>query len=83
MTAEQAFAALDSGGTATIIGMVPDNQPLQIKGMDLLMGERKLQGSMMGSNQFRTDIPRLLAICPQWVPPSTVMSRSTGATASN
>jgi S-(hydroxymethyl)glutathione dehydrogenase/alcohol dehydrogenase len=60
-TAEQAFGALDLGGTATLIGMVPDGQPLEIKGMDLL-GERKLQGSMMGSNQFRTDIPRLLAM---------------------
>ena len=60
-TAEQAFATLDVGGTATIIGMVPDNQPLEIRAMDLL-GERKLQGSMMGSNQFRTDIPRLVAM---------------------
>ena len=60
-TAEQAFAALDVGGTATIVGMVPDDQRLEIKAMDLL-GERKLQGSMMGSNQFRTDIPRLLAM---------------------
>jgi S-(hydroxymethyl)glutathione dehydrogenase / alcohol dehydrogenase len=61
VTAEQAFAALDIGGTATLIGMVPDGQPLEIKGMDLL-AERKLQGSMMGSNQFRTDIPRLLSM---------------------
>jgi len=60
-TAEQAFASLDMGGTATIIGMVPDDQPLAIKAMHLL-GERKLQGSMMGSNQFRTDIPRLLSM---------------------
>jgi S-(hydroxymethyl)glutathione dehydrogenase / alcohol dehydrogenase len=60
-TAEQAFAALDVGGVATVIGMVPDNQPLEIKAMDLL-GERRLQGTMMGSNQFRTDIPRLLAM---------------------
>ena len=48
-------------GTATLIGMVPDNQPIEVKGMDLL-SEKKLQGSMMGSNQFRTDIPRLLAM---------------------
>ena len=61
VTAEQAFAALDVGGTATIIGMVPDSDRLEIKAMDLL-GERKLQGSMMGSNRFRTDIPRLLAM---------------------
>ena len=34
---------LDLGGTATIIGMVPYNQTLEIKGMDLL-SEKKLQG---------------------------------------
>ncbi len=60
-TAEQAFKMLDTGGTATIIGMVPDDQRLEIKAMDLLM-EKRLQGSMMGSNQFRTDIPRLISM---------------------
>jgi S-(hydroxymethyl)glutathione dehydrogenase/alcohol dehydrogenase len=60
-TAEQAFQALDTGGTATIIGMVPDNTKLEIKAMDLL-SEKRLQGSMMGSNQFRTDIPRLVSM---------------------
>ena len=39
--------------------MVPSNQPLEIRGMDLLSG-RRLQGSIMGSNRFRIDIPRLL-----------------------
>lgn len=60
-TAEQAFAMLDIGGTATIIGMVPDDQRLEIRGMDLLF-EKRLQGSMMGSNQFRTDMPRMVAM---------------------
>jgi len=60
-TAEQAFKMLDLGGTATIIGMVPDDQRLEIKAMDLL-SEKRLQGSMMGSNQFRVDIPRLIAM---------------------
>jgi S-(hydroxymethyl)glutathione dehydrogenase/alcohol dehydrogenase len=60
-TAEQAFEALDLGGTATIVGMVPHATKLEITGMDLL-SEKKLQGTMMGSNQFRTDIPRLLAM---------------------
>jgi S-(hydroxymethyl)glutathione dehydrogenase/alcohol dehydrogenase len=60
-TAEQAFQALDTGGTATVIGMVPDDTRLEIKAMDLL-SEKRLQGSMMGSNQFRTDIPRLVAM---------------------
>jgi S-(hydroxymethyl)glutathione dehydrogenase/alcohol dehydrogenase len=61
VTAEQAFQALDTGGTATIIGMVPDDTKLEIKAMDLL-SEKRLQGSMMGSNQFRTDIPRLVSM---------------------
>jgi S-(hydroxymethyl)glutathione dehydrogenase/alcohol dehydrogenase len=60
-TAEQAFEMLDTGGTATIIGMVPDDHRLEIRAMDLL-SEKRLQGSMMGSNQFRTDIPRLIAM---------------------
>ena len=58
-TAEQAFNMLDIGGTATVIGMVPPRQTLDIRGIDLL-SEKKLQGSMMGSNQFRTDMPMFI-----------------------
>ena len=58
-TAEQAFDMLDVGGTATVIGMVPSSQKLEIRGMDLL-SEKKLQGSMMGSNQFRIDMPNMV-----------------------
>jgi S-(hydroxymethyl)glutathione dehydrogenase/alcohol dehydrogenase len=60
-TAEQAFQMLDVGGTATLIGMVPDDQRIEVTGMELL-AEKRLQGSMMGSNQFRVDIPRLIAM---------------------
>jgi len=60
-TAEQAFEMLDIGGTATVIGMVPNDTRLEIRAMDLL-SEKRLQGSMMGSNQFRIDIPRLIAM---------------------
>ena len=60
-TAEQAFQMLDVGGTATVIGMVPDTERLEITAMELL-SEKRLQGSMMGSNQFRIDIPRLIAM---------------------
>jgi len=58
-TAEQAFEMLEMGGTATVIGMVPSNTKVEIRGIDLL-SEKKLQGSMMGSNQFRTDIPQMI-----------------------
>ena len=58
-TAEQAFEMLEVGGTATVIGMVPSSTKLEIRGIELL-SEKKLQGSMMGSNQFRTDIPQMI-----------------------
>jgi S-(hydroxymethyl)glutathione dehydrogenase/alcohol dehydrogenase len=57
VTAQQAFAMLGRGGTATVIGMVPVGQPLEIDATQLLGGKR-LQGSNMGSNRFRIDIPR-------------------------
>jgi S-(hydroxymethyl)glutathione dehydrogenase/alcohol dehydrogenase len=56
-TAEQAFAMLGRGGTATVIGMVPMGVALDIPGADLFMFEKRIQGSLMGSNQFRTDMP--------------------------
>ena len=55
----QAFDMLAVGGTATVIGMVPSKDIVQLRGIDFL-SEKKLQGSMMGSNQFRTDIPRMI-----------------------
>jgi S-(hydroxymethyl)glutathione dehydrogenase/alcohol dehydrogenase len=56
-TAEQAFAMLRKGGTATVIGMVPFGQKVEIDGFQLLL-EKKLQGSNMGSNRFRVDMPQ-------------------------
>jgi S-(hydroxymethyl)glutathione dehydrogenase/alcohol dehydrogenase len=58
-TAEQAFNMLSAGGTATIVGMVPFGQKIELHGFDFLR-ERKIQGSSMGSNHFRVDMPRLV-----------------------
>ena len=58
-TAEQAFKMVRSGGTATIIGMIPVGTKIEIHGAELLQ-EKKLQGSNMGSNRFRVDMPRLV-----------------------
>jgi S-(hydroxymethyl)glutathione dehydrogenase/alcohol dehydrogenase len=57
VAAEQAFGMLKPGGCATVIGMIPLGQNVEIPGFALL-GERKLQGSNMGSNRFRIDMPR-------------------------
>jgi S-(hydroxymethyl)glutathione dehydrogenase / alcohol dehydrogenase len=59
LTAEQSFQSLRAGGTATIIGMVPFGMKIELHGYDFLR-ERKIQGSSMGSNRFRVDMPRLL-----------------------
>jgi S-(hydroxymethyl)glutathione dehydrogenase/alcohol dehydrogenase len=56
-TAEQAFKMLRNGGTATVIGMIPIGTRVEIDGVDLLF-EKRLQGSNMGSNRFRVDLPR-------------------------
>jgi S-(hydroxymethyl)glutathione dehydrogenase/alcohol dehydrogenase len=58
-TAEQAFEILRPGGTATIIGMIPEGTKIELDGPSFLR-ERKIQGSSMGSNRFRTDMPRYI-----------------------
>ncbi|MGZ6976606.1 MAG: Zn-dependent alcohol dehydrogenase [Acidimicrobiia bacterium] len=58
-TAEQAFNMLRKGGTATIIGMIPLGQTVEISGFQLLL-EKRLQGSNMGSNRFRIDMPQYI-----------------------
>lgn len=61
LTAEQSFQMLRVGGTATIVGMVPFGEKIELHGFDFLR-ERKIQGSSMGSNRFRTDMPRLIEL---------------------
>jgi len=58
-TSEQAFNMLRASGVATIIGMVPEGQMLEISGADLL-SDKVLRGSNMGSNHFRVDMPRFV-----------------------
>lgn len=58
-TTEASFNMLRSRGTSTIIGMIPLGTKIELHGFAFL-GERRIQGSMMGSNHFRLDIPRLI-----------------------
>src|SRR6476619_7191858 len=52
-----AFSMLAKGGTATVIGMIPVGTKIELHGPDFLQ-EKKIQGSSMGSNRFRVDMPR-------------------------
>jgi len=59
VTAEQAFGMIRRGGTATVIGMIPLGTNIELPGVDFLM-EKRIQGSNMGSNRFRVDMPRYI-----------------------
>jgi S-(hydroxymethyl)glutathione dehydrogenase / alcohol dehydrogenase len=58
-TAEQAFNMLRRGGTANVIGMIPVGQTISLMGAAFL-GEKRIQGSAMGSNRFPVDMPRFV-----------------------
>jgi S-(hydroxymethyl)glutathione dehydrogenase/alcohol dehydrogenase len=64
IAAEQAFGMLRRGGTATVIGMIPLGQSVELPGFAFL-SEKKIQGSTMGSNRFRVDMPRYVDLYMQ------------------
>lgn len=55
-TIEQAFAMLDTLGTATVIGVARPEMTVRIPAVELLL-EKRLQGTKMGSTRPRIDIP--------------------------
>jgi S-(hydroxymethyl)glutathione dehydrogenase/alcohol dehydrogenase len=61
ITAEQSFQMLRPGGTATIIGMIPLGTKIELHGADFLR-DRRIQGTSMGGNRFRVDMPRLIEL---------------------
>jgi Zn-dependent alcohol dehydrogenase len=59
-TLEQALAAVGTGGTAVQIGLAPEHARASISPFDLVLEEKTLKGSFMGSSRPRVDMPRLL-----------------------
>jgi S-(hydroxymethyl)glutathione dehydrogenase/alcohol dehydrogenase len=57
-TVLQAFNCIAVEGTATVIGLMPVGEMIELEGRLLFRG--KYQGSMMGSNRFRIDMPKYL-----------------------
>jgi S-(hydroxymethyl)glutathione dehydrogenase/alcohol dehydrogenase len=64
VAAEQAYEMIKRGGTATVIGMIPPGEVVKLPGVSFL-GGKKIQGSVMGSNRFRIDMPRYLELYRQ------------------
>ena len=58
-TTEASFSMLRPRGLSTIVGMIPLGTKIELHGFDFLR-ERRIQGTLMGSNHFRLDIPRLV-----------------------
>lgn len=59
-TATQAFDMLGPGGSAVIVGIFSGDVALEIRPRDLVVGEKSLRGSYLGSSDFRTEIPHLV-----------------------
>src|SRR5213594_2282812 len=57
--AEQAFECIRPGGTATVIGMIPVGQKLELEG-SVFLREKRIQGCSMGSNRFKVDMPKYI-----------------------
>jgi S-(hydroxymethyl)glutathione dehydrogenase/alcohol dehydrogenase len=55
---QQAVAMTGRGGTTVLVGVVPFGQLVPIAVTDLTLQEKRITGSLMGSNRFRFDIPR-------------------------
>ena len=59
VAAEQCFDCIRPGGTATVIGMIPVGQKIELDG-PMFLREKKIQGCSMGSNRFKVDMPRYI-----------------------
>ncbi|MDJ0847226.1 MAG: Zn-dependent alcohol dehydrogenase [Myxococcota bacterium] len=59
-TVQQSVAMTGRGGTTVLVGVVPVTETVPISAADLTLQEKKVTGSFMGSNQFRTDMPRYI-----------------------
>ena len=60
----QALDSLRPQGVVTLIGVIPNDQPIVLD-WRRLGGEKKVQGCMMGSNRFRMDLPMLIDLYMQ------------------
>jgi S-(hydroxymethyl)glutathione dehydrogenase/alcohol dehydrogenase len=61
-TVRQAVRMARKGGTIVMIGVVPAGVNVELPGLDIVLREKTILGSMMGSNRFRTDMPRYVEL---------------------
>ncbi|HYR95697.1 MAG TPA: Zn-dependent alcohol dehydrogenase [Candidatus Binatus sp.] len=61
-TIRQAVRMTRKGGTTVMIGVVPAGTSVELPGADIVLREKTILGCMMGSNRFRTDMPRYVEL---------------------
>ncbi len=59
-TARQAYGMTRRGGTTVIVGVITSGEGLGLPGFDLVMSEKTVMGSTMGSIGFRVAMPRFV-----------------------
>ena len=57
-TVQQAIAMTGRGGTTVLVGVVPMMEVVPVSAADLVLQEKTVTGSYMGSNRFRFDMPK-------------------------
>ena len=58
VTVQQAVGMIKRAGTALLVGLVPLGKMVELHIADITLLEKRVMGSMMGSNRFRLDMPR-------------------------
>ena len=61
-TIRQAVRMARKGGTVVMIGVMPAGTSVELPGADIVLREKTVLGCMMGSNRFRTDMPRYVEL---------------------
>jgi len=56
-TVQQSINVLKSGGAAVLVGVVPMGTMVEFHQALIVLQEKRILGSMMGSNRFRIDMP--------------------------
>jgi S-(hydroxymethyl)glutathione dehydrogenase/alcohol dehydrogenase len=57
-TAREAYDMTRRGGTLVMVGVITSGKDVELPGFDLVMSEKRVLGSLMGSNGFRVAMPR-------------------------
>jgi S-(hydroxymethyl)glutathione dehydrogenase / alcohol dehydrogenase len=59
-TARQAYDMTRRGGTTVMVGVITSREELTLPGFDIVMSEKRILGSTMGSIGFRVAMPRFV-----------------------